>query len=206
MGKLEEYKNVKFAKIEAENVPEVSLKSEVTVVPTILLLRDSNVVDRVDGVNAAALTEKIKRQLNKKDILISNIAKSKESLEDRLKKLINQAPCMLFMKGNPANPRCGFSRTIVSILDGYKADYKSFDILQDNDVREGLKKFSNWPTYPQLYVNGELIGGLDIIKEMSESDELESMLPKKDSVEVKWVLKISILKFHFCIQRYIFYI
>jgi Grx4 family monothiol glutaredoxin len=185
MGKLEEYKNVNFAKIEAENVPEVSLKSKVTVVPTILLLRDSSVVDRVDGVNAAALTEKIKRQLDNKDTLISNIAKSKESLEDRLKKLINQAPCMLFMKGNPANPRCGFSRTIVSILDGYKADYKSFDILQDNDVREGLKKFSNWPTYPQLYVNGELIGGLDIIKEMSESDELENMLPKKDSVEAK---------------------
>jgi len=185
MGKLEEYKNVKFAKIEAENVPEVSLKSEVTVVPTILLFRDSSIVDRVDGVNAAALTEKVKRQLNNKDALIFNIAKSKESLEDRLKKLINQASCMLFMKGNPANPRCGFSRTIVSILDGYKADYKSFDILQDNDVREGLKKFSNWPTYPQLYVDGELLGGLDIIKEMSESGELESMLPKKESVEAK---------------------
>ncbi|EZA62809.1 glutaredoxin-3 isoform X6 [Ooceraea biroi] len=185
MGKLEEYKNVKFAKIEAENVAEVSLKAQVTVVPTILLLRDSSVVDRVDGVNATALTEKIKRHLNNKDAPTLNAAKSKESLEDRLKKLTNQAPCMLFMKGNPANPRCGFSRTIVSILDGCEADYKSFDILQDNDVREGLKKFSRWPTYPQLYVNGELVGGLDIVKEMSESGELESMLPKKESVVAK---------------------
>lgn len=185
MSKLEQYKEVKFARIEAENVPEVSLKSGVAVVPTVLLLRNSGVIGRVDGANASALTEKIKHHLNNKDAPPFDAAKAKESLEDRLKKLVNQAPCMLFMKGNPANPRCGFSRTIVSLLDSYKADYKSFDILQDNDVREGLKKFSNWPTYPQLYLNGELIGGLDIVKEMNESGELESMLPKKKSVDVK---------------------
>lgn len=183
MGKLEQYKEVKFGRIEAENVPEVSLKLEVAVVPTVLLLRNSGVIGRVDGVNASALTEKIKQHLNNKDAPLLDTAKTKESLEDRLKKLVNQASCMLFMKGNPANPRCGFSRTIVSILDGYKADYKSFDILQDNDVREGLKKFSNWPTYPQLYLNGELIGGLDIVKEMDESGEFESMLPKKENVD-----------------------
>ncbi|XP_011697507.1 PREDICTED: glutaredoxin-3 [Wasmannia auropunctata] len=185
MTKLEQYKEVKFAKIEAENVPEVSLKSGVAVVPTVLLLRNSGVIGRVDGVDASALTEKIKHHLNNKDAPLLDAAKAKDSLEDRLRKLVNQAPCMLFMKGNPANPRCGFSRTIVSILDGYKADYKSFDILQDNDVREGLKKFSNWPTYPQLYLNGELIGGLDIVKEMNELGELESMLPKKESVDAK---------------------
>ncbi|KMQ97093.1 glutaredoxin-3 isoform x1 [Lasius niger] len=185
MTKLEQYKDVKFAKIEAENVPEVSLKSGVAVVPTILLLKNSNITDRVDGANAPALTEKIKHHLNNRDAPLLDVAKTKESLEERLKKLINQAPCMLFMKGNPTNPRCGFSRTIVSLLDNYNTDYKSFDILQDNDVREGLKKFSNWPTYPQLYLNGELMGGLDIVKEMNESGELESMLPKKDSVETK---------------------
>lgn len=183
MGKLEQYKEVKFGRIEAENVPEVSLKSEVAVVPTVLLLRNSGVIGRVDGVNASALTEKIKHHLNNKDAPLFDTAKTKESLEDRLKKLVNQAPCMLFMKGNPANPRCGFSRTIVSILDGYKTNYKSFDILQDNGVREGLKKFSDWPTYPQLYLNGELIGGLDIVKEMDESGELESILPKKENVD-----------------------
>ncbi|XP_024886512.1 glutaredoxin-3 [Temnothorax curvispinosus] len=175
MSEMEQYKEVKFAKIEAEDEPEVSLKSGVAVVPTVLLYRDGNVLGRVDGANVPELTEKIKHFLNNKD--------AEESVEDRLKKLVNQAQCMLFMKGNPANPRCGFSRTIVSILDGYKTDYKSFDILQDNSVREGLKKFSNWPTYPQLYVNGELIGGLDIVKEMDESGELESMLPKKGSAD-----------------------
>lgn len=185
MTSLEQFKDVKFAKVEAENLPEVSVKSGVAVVPTILLLKDSNIIDRVDGANAPALTEKIKQHLKNKDPLLLDVLKTKESLEERLKKLINQAPCMLFMKGNPANPRCGFSRTIVSILDNYKTDYKSFDILQDNEVREGLKKFSNWPTYPQLYLNGELIGGLDIVKEMDESGELESMLPKKNSAETK---------------------
>lgn len=185
MTKLEQYKDVKFAKIEAENVPEMSLKSGIEAVPTVLLLKNSNIVDRVNGANAPALTEKINHHLNNKDVLLLDVAKIKESLKERLKKLINQAPCMLFMKGNPANPRCGFSRTIVSLLDNYNTDYKTFDILQDNDVREGLKTFSNWPTYPQLYLTGELIGGLDIVKQMDESGELESMLPKKDSAEKK---------------------
>lgn len=191
MANLEQYKDVKFAKVEAENIPEVSIKSGITVVPTILLLKNCDIIDRVDGANAPALTEKIKHHLKNEDhleiqdLLLLDMINNKKSLKERLKKLVNQAPCMLFMKGNPANPRCGYSKTIVSILDKYKTDYKSFDILQDNDVREGLKKFSNWPTYPQLYVNGQLIGGLDIVKEMDECGELESMLPKNDSTETK---------------------
>lgn len=181
MSTLPEYKDVRFAKVEAEEVPEISLKAAVTMVPTVVLTRSKDVIDRVDGANPSALTQKIKRHLVNKESAPLETSKDKESLESRLKKLINQAPCMLFMKGNPTNPRCGFSRTIVSLLDTYKADYSSFDILQDNEVREGLKKYSNWPTYPQLYINGELIGGLDIVREMSESGDLESMLPKKSS-------------------------
>ncbi|XP_076301350.1 glutaredoxin 3 [Lasioglossum baleicum] len=179
MSKLPEYKGVKFAKIEAEKVPDVSLKAGITAVPTVILAKNDSIVDRIDGANPSAISEKIKRHSVSKDSIPVEECKPKQNLEDRLKKLINQAPCMLFMKGNPANPRCGFSKTITSILDSCNANYQSFDILQDNDVREGLKKFSNWPTYPQLYVNGELIGGLDIIKEMNEAGELESMLPKK---------------------------
>lgn len=183
MCKLQEYEDVKFGRIEAEDVSIVSEKSRIAVVPTVLLLRNSRILDRIDGVNNTKLTERIKYHLENKDILSDYVDKPKESLEDRLKKLISQAPCVLFMKGNPEQPRCGFSRTIVSILDGYKADYKTFDILQDNEVREGLKKYSNWPTYPQLYINGDLIGGLDIVKEMNEAGELKNMLPIKDSVE-----------------------
>lgn len=183
MTSLSEFKNVKFAKIEAENLPEVSLKAGIAAVPTVLLYKNGEIVDRVDGVNPALLTEKVKKHLLTEGSASNDVAISKDTLEARLKKLINQAPCMLFMKGNPATPRCGFSRTIVSLLDSYKADYETFDILQDNAVREGLKKFSNWPTYPQLYLNGELIGGLDIVKEMSDSGELESMLPKKNATQ-----------------------
>ncbi|CAJ0929256.1 unnamed protein product [Ranitomeya imitator] len=87
-----------------------------------------------------------------------------QSLEDRLKGLINKAPVILFMKGSKQMAKCGFSRQILEILNNSGVDYETFDILEDEEVRQGLKTFSNWPTYPQLYVKGELIGGLDIIK------------------------------------------
>lgn len=184
MTSLSEFQKAKFAKIEAESLPEISLKAGITVVPTVLLYKNGDIIDRIDGVNPALLNEKILKHLKGDDLTIpENEEASKDLLENRLKKLINQAPCMLFMKGSPTNPQCRFSRTIVSLLDSYKTDYQTFDILQDNAVREGLKKFSNWPTYPQLYLNGELIGGLDIVKEMSESGELESMLPKKNACQ-----------------------
>ena len=83
---------------------------------------------------------------------------------------------MLFMKGVPSAPRCGFSKQIVAILDEMEVDYDGFNILEDEEVRQGLKEFSDWPTFPQLYSNGELLGGLDIIKEMRDSGELEQEL------------------------------
>ncbi|KAK0183072.1 hypothetical protein PV327_001144 [Microctonus hyperodae] len=178
-----EYKDVYFVTVEAEELADLSLKYGVTAVPTVVLMRDSVVLDRVDGVNPGILVEKIKQYISPKNSTSIETTKSEANLEDRLKQLINQAPCMLFMKGDRETPRCGFSRTIVAILDSLNADYQTFDILQDNTVREGLKKFSNWPTYPQLYVDGELLGGLDIVKEMNESGELE--LPKKSNVETK---------------------
>ena len=80
------------------------------------------------------------------------------------------------MKGDPAGPRCGFSNQMVAILEKAGAAFETFDILSDEEVRQGLKKLSQWPTYPQLYVKGELIGGLDIVKELQEAGELESAL------------------------------
>ncbi|XP_033219903.1 glutaredoxin 3 [Belonocnema kinseyi] len=182
MLKLDDFKEVNFGKIQAEDLPEISIKDGVAAVPTVILYKNGNIVDRVDGVNPVALVEKTRKQLSS-DSPLGSWEMPAVNLEARLKKLINQHPCMLFMKGNPATPRCGFSRTIVALLDSYKADYQTFDILEDNVVREGLKKFSDWPTYPQLYIKGELIGGLDIVKELSESGALEEMLPKKSSVE-----------------------
>jgi len=93
-----------------------------------------------------------------------------EDLDTRLGKLVKAAPVMLFMKGTPAAPQCGFSRQLVALLREKEVRYGFFNILADNDVRQGLKVFSDWPTFPQLYVQGELIGGLDIVKEEFNTD------------------------------------
>lgn len=99
-----------------------------------------------------------------------------KSLDARLRALINQAPIVLFMKGSPTTPRCGFSRQICELLNNESISYAYFDILGDNEVRDGLKKLSDWPTYPQLYVKGTLVGGLDIVKEMKAAGPLAEQL------------------------------
>ncbi|KAL5538443.1 hypothetical protein UlMin_042751 [Ulmus minor] len=99
----------------------------------------------------------------------------KDALKKRLQQLIDSHPVMLFMKGNPDEPRCGFSRKVVDILNEEKVKFGSFDILSDNEVREGLKEYSNWPTFPQLYCKGELLGGCDIVIAMHDSGELKDV-------------------------------
>lgn len=99
-----------------------------------------------------------------------------QPLEDRLKALINRSKIVLFMKGDRDQPRCGFSRQVIDLLNSKALEYDTFDILQDEEVRQGLKEFSQWMTYPQLYVGGELIGGLDILKEMDSAGELNDTL------------------------------
>ena len=97
-------------------------------------------------------------------------------LNDRIKGIIGSSSLVLFMKGNPQMPQCGFSANTISMLNTLDVEYKTFDILSDMDIREGVKVFSNWPTYPQLYVNGQLVGGNDIITEMFHSGELQSYI------------------------------
>ena len=86
---------------------------------------------------------------------------------------------VLYMKGNPTFPQCGFSSTVVQILKHLGVDFKSYDVLQDDKLREGIKEFSNWPTIPQLYVKGEFIGGCDIIREMFDKGELNKVFEDK---------------------------
>ena len=90
----------------------------------------------------------------------------------RIKELINEHPVVLFMKGNPKFPQCGFSSLACQILDASGVQYHTLDVLQDQEIREGIKAFSNWPTIPQLYIKGEFIGGSDIMREMYEAGEL----------------------------------
>ena len=89
--------------------------------------------------------------------------KSKVDLHTRLSELVKAAPVMLFMKGTPSAPQCGFSRQLVAILRENSVKYGFFNILADDEVRQGLKEFADWPTFPQLWVDGELVGGLDIV-------------------------------------------
>ncbi|KAG8435509.1 hypothetical protein GDO86_013442 [Hymenochirus boettgeri] len=175
--------HVTFVKLEAEAVPEVSEKYEITSVPTFLFFKNSQKIDRLDGAHAPELTKRVQRHASSTSFAAASNSAPKEDLNERLKKLINAAPCMLFMKGSPQEPRCGFSRQTVDILNKHNIKFSSFDILSDEEVRQGLKTFSNWPTYPQFYVKGDLVGGLDILKEMESSGELDQICPKTQNLE-----------------------
>jgi len=88
-------------------------------------------------------------------------------------------PVVLFMKGTPDTPRCGFSGLVVQVLDHMSVPFVGVDVLQDEALRDGIKSFSDWPTIPQLYVKGEFIGGADIVKEMFQSGELQALMTEK---------------------------
>lgn len=96
--------------------------------------------------------------------------------EAKIKDLIASNKILVFIKGTKMMPQCGFSNNVVQILNSLGVDYETYDILDDYPVRQGLKEYSNWPTFPQLYVNGELVGGSDIIVELFNSKELHEML------------------------------
>ena len=98
---------------------------------------------------------------------------------ERIQSDIDQAPVMLYMKGTAMFPQCGFSARVVQILSHLGVPFQTANVLEDTEVREGIKQFSNWPTIPQLYVKGEFVGGCDIITEMFQSGELSTLLAEK---------------------------
>jgi monothiol glutaredoxin len=101
---------------------------------------------------------------------------------DRIKTQLSSSPVMLYMKGTPDFPQCGFSAQAVGALRACKAKFETVNIFEDPEVREALKTYSNWPTFPQLYVNGELVGGCDITIEMYKSGELKQLLADAGAV------------------------
>lgn len=98
------------------------------------------------------------------------------SIHDKIKQQIAENKIILYMKGNAELPMCGFSARAVNMLKSCEAEFATVDVLQDEEIRQGIKAFSNWPTIPQLYVNGEFIGGSDIMAEMFEAGELQSLV------------------------------
>lgn len=179
---------VRFVGLDADKFPELLDRFDIEAVPFFVIMRDLTVLKEISSADPEGLTNAIEAQLsatskaqleNDRKIFggaSGNAGPSEEheeteaELHERLTKLVNAAPVMLFMKGTPASPSCGFSRQIVALLRENQVRFGFFDILKDNSVRQGLKTFSDWPTFPQLYINGELQGGLDIIKESLAED------------------------------------
>lgn len=183
--------NILFTSIEAEQCADTSEEYSIESVPHVVLVRQGKVVESIGGKDAArvrAAVEKHAGGTNPKiqlppaqivkpappapqpastasntDPSAAESASSKEALDARLGELVKAAPVMLFMKGTPSAPQCGFSRQTVALLREKSIRYGFFNILADDDVRQGLKTYSDWPTFPQVYVDGELIGGLDIV-------------------------------------------
>ena len=109
--------------------------------------------------------------------------------KEKIENLINNNSCVLFMKGNPKQPQCGFSSNTVKILHDLIGDeFAHFNVLEDQEVREGIKEYGNWPTIPQLYINQELVGGNDIVTEMFNTGELQTLLnlpqPERKAAEI----------------------
>ena len=163
--------------LDAESLDDVCDLYGVTAVPFLVLLRNGQVVETVSGNRPVQVREAIERHANPDASPAANAsaapaaaaaeetdpAKAKEELFRRLGDLVKAAPVMLFMKGTPSEPQCGFSRQLVAILRENKVKYGFFNILADDEVRQGLKEFAEWPTFPQLWADGELVGGLDIV-------------------------------------------
>ena len=98
------------------------------------------------------------------------------TINERIQQELDENQVVLFMKGTPVFPQCGFSATVVQVLNHLGVKFKGVDVLQDPGLRQGVKEFTNWPTIPQLYVKGEFVGGCDIIREMFQSGELQELL------------------------------
>jgi len=186
-------KQVLFIELPAEEFPGVSLRYEVKSVPSVVLLRNKQVLEKLVGADVRNYASQVVQNSNdgtdvegvpvrtverKPGAGGSSAANPNDSIAmiDRLEALIKQSDVMVFMKGNPEQPRCGFSRQVVQLIKDTGVSFKTFDILEDEDVRQGLKDFSQWQTYPQIYVKGELVGGLDVLREMQELGTLEGVL------------------------------
>jgi len=176
-----------FVKIEAEKYEELTEKFAVSAVPTFLFLKKGQVIDKIEGANGPELAHKVgvysSASTSSPTLSNSNSSSNSDQINERLRKLINHAPLMLFMKGSPFAPQCGFSAQMVDLLNKEGAKFDFFNILSDEEVRNALKVYSNWPTFPQLYMNGKLVGGLDICKELQKEGELATLL--KEAIELK---------------------
>ncbi|XP_952526.1 glutaredoxin-related protein, putative [Theileria annulata] len=135
--------------------------------PTVLFFENSSLLNSLEGCSTSVLVSFVRGWA----------ANSNESTVDKIERLLREHPVLLFMKGDKAEPFCRFSRAVVNMLNSSGVKFEGYNIFDDPKLREELKAYSNWPTYPQLYVNGNLIGGHDIIKELYETNSLRKEIP-----------------------------
>ena len=105
-----------------------------------------------------------------------------DNVNQKIKDIVNKNNIVLFMKGTPDSPQCGFSMAVSNILKHLKVNFEGINVLESKEMREGIKNYTDWPTIPQLYVKGEFVGGCDIVKEMFEKGELKKLLQKKSLI------------------------
>jgi Grx4 family monothiol glutaredoxin len=187
------YDNLLVLQVEADVQSDVAESFEIEAVPSFLILRGHTLLSRINGADAPGLINSVAVHAQRPSVNpLSKTTASPaprtysdssmpeqgeaEELNVRLNRLMNQSKVVLFMKGEPDAPRCGFSRRTVALLREKKVEFSHFDILSDESVRQGLKVLNDWPTFPQLIINGEFVGGLDVVTEMDANGELAELL------------------------------
>jgi len=191
------YHTALFLQVEAEEQSDIAESFEIEAVPSVIILQGHTLLDRISGADASALKQAVAKHAtppaytplsrtdqspSKAPIVVPSALQDNEKKETtdelnaRLRGLMNQSKVVLFMKGSPEEPRCGFSRKISVLLKEKNIEFSHFDILTDESVRQGLKVLNKWPTFPQLIVESELVGGLDIVQEMADNGELDQLI------------------------------
>ncbi|KAI1792118.1 glutaredoxin [Ganoderma leucocontextum] len=181
------YPQVVVLQVEAEEQGDIAESFDIEAVPAFVILRGHTLLSRISGADAPALTQELAKHTQPPSSIKPQSTTDRapaapaeeetaEQLNARLRKLMSQTDVVLFMKGSPDTPRCGFSRRIVGLLRNENVAFNHFDILQDEGVRQGLKVLNDWPTFPQLIVKGEFVGGLDVVQEMVDNGELKTLL------------------------------
>ncbi|CCE61274.1 hypothetical protein TPHA_0A01910 [Tetrapisispora phaffii CBS 4417] len=184
LGEDPRFGNYLFLSIDANKLTSIAKNFEIESVPFFVFVKNDEMIYELSTTSPKefvdflpklelelkVVMESMPERENYDELIDESDEETEEELNERLKMLTNAAPVMVFLKGTPSDPKCGFSRQIIGILRENNLRFGYFDILKDKSVRDGLKAFSDWPTFPQLYINGEFQGGLDIIKENVEKD------------------------------------
>lgn len=183
LGNLQERwkEQVTMARLEAESVPEAALRYDVQAVPTVVLFFQGKVQGKVQGADAPSVgraVELLIEQVSQSED-VSHVGKEQsreESIPSRCERLCRSQQVMLFLKGTSDEPKCKYSRKAIELLKENEIDHGTFDVLRDEDIRNGMKTYSNCSTYPQLYVNGKLLGGSDTIQDLHDRGLLHSTI------------------------------